>query len=277
MPRPESPPLLRPLLASLALLAAAGCGRSEILHGLEERQANQALRALEEGGVSSEKRRDPDGEAGWLVEVAAADGARARRILADQDLPRPEPAGLASAFGKGSAVPSPAEERARFLLALTGELARSLECLDGVAQARVHLALAPDDPFRIAPAAPARGSVLIKLRPGARPQVEPLAEGIRALVAGAAPGLDPSRVSIVLAESVAAPPTASAPARQPWLLGAGLAAAALALASLSIGAVRGLLAGRWPRSAAPPRLAEVPALLRSSRAAAAWRRWWPGP
>lgn len=218
----------RTLLAALAALS--GCAREEVLHGLDEPQANQVLVALDEGGVAAEKRRDEASEGSWRVEVAPSDGARAQRLLAERELPRRRPAGFGEVFGKGSVVPTASEERALYLHALSGELARSVEALDGVVEARVHLALAPQDPLRSDPAPPARAAVLVKTLPGARPRLDPLAPGIQSLVAGAVPGLDAASVAVVIAESSpAARPAVAHRSRRPALLGGAAVVAVLAV------------------------------------------------
>ena len=75
------------------------------------------------------------------------DASRAQRLLSERELPRPRPPGFGEVFGKGSLVPTPTEEHALYLHALAGELARSLEAIDGVVGARVHLGLPRPDPF----------------------------------------------------------------------------------------------------------------------------------
>lgn len=216
-------------LALVAIAGTVGCGRDEILHDLEERQANQVLVALDGGGLAGEKRRDEGSEGRWLVEVPRGDAARAQRLLAERELPRPEAPGFAAVFAKGSVVPTPAEDRARLLQALSGELSRSVEALDGVIEARVHVALPPEDPLRGA-TPPARGSVLVKVRAGARARVEAQAGGIQALVAGAVPGLEAAQVAVVISESTAvARAEPRRPALRPLLLGIAVAAASAAL------------------------------------------------
>jgi len=211
------------------LSALGGCGREEVLHGLDERQANQVLVALDDEGIGAEKRRDEGAEGRWRVEVASADAARSHRLLAERELARPEPAGFAAVYGKGSVVPTPAEDRARLLQALAGELSRSLEAVDGVQEARVHVALPPDEPLRGGPPAAPRGSVLARARAGARGRVEAQVAGIQALVAGAVPGLEPAQVAVVVTES--SPAAQRRPERRSFrTLLLGLAAAALSLA-----------------------------------------------
>ncbi len=219
--------------ALLALFTAfAACGGEEILHGLEEPQANQVLVALGEGGIRASKRREEGTEAGWTILVPGPEGAHARRILADRELPHPRTPGIAEVFGKGSMVPSNVEERALYHHALAGELSRSVQAIDGVVEARVHLALPPPDPIRPdAPRSP-RAAVLVKCRPEARARVEPLVPGIRSLIAGAAEGLDPAAVSVVIAEASFSRPSPEPPARPTarLLVAASVLAAALGLA-----------------------------------------------
>jgi type III secretion protein J len=235
--------MTRLLSLILATAALAGCSREEILHDLDEPQANEILVVLDEGGVAADKRHDDGADAGWTVSVAGADAARAQRVLADRQLPRARPPGFGDVFGKGSLVPTATEEHALYLHALAGELSRSVESIDGVVEARVHLGLPQPDPLRPGERPPPRGAVLVKCRPAACDAVRELEAGIRALVSGAADGLDPSAVSVVIAPSseTRSPPLPAAPRRSPALLGlaaaAGLGAVAFAGASLR-GALR---------------------------------------
>lgn len=245
----------RPAAVLLAGLALAACGREEILHGLDESQANQVLVALDEGGLRAGKQREEGSEGAWRVDVSRSDSARAQQILAERELPRQRPPGFGEVFGKGSVVPTPIEERALYLHALSGELARSLEAIDGVLAARVHLALPPADSLRLEPAPPPRAAVLVKARPGTRARLEPLAPGIQSLVAGAVAGLDPAAVSVVVAEGAAPVPHhqlgSSASGRRSLLLALAGAAALLgiALPSLAVAAGRLDLARFFRRAA----------------------------
>jgi len=227
MPRPAAP-----RVALCAALALAGCVDEEILHGLAEPQANEVLVALDEAGVAAEKAREDGADAGWTVSVGARDAGRAQRVLAERSLPRARPAGFGEVFSKGSMVPTPTEEHALYLHALGGELARSVEAIDGVVEARVHLGLPQPDPLRPGGRPAPRAAVLVKCRAPACPAIRALEAGIRALVAGAADGLDPAAVSVVIAEGAAAPPPAVPPRRRGSALLAGLAAAAALGAAL---------------------------------------------
>lgn len=213
MPRPIPHASIALLL--LLVLLAAGCSpAAELLHGLDEGQANEVLVALEEDGLSAAKRREeggggPGSEVRWLVEVGADDASHARRLLSERALPRVRAAGFEEVLAKGSMVPTPAEEHARFQHALAGELSRSIERLDGVLEARVHLGLPEPDPLRPDAARAPRAAVLVKCRPAACDALRGLEGGIRSLVAGAADGLAPEAVSVVVAPGAGGPPAAA--------------------------------------------------------------------
>jgi type III secretion protein J len=223
------------LAFALPLALLGGCASEEILHGLDEPQANEVLVALDEAGVRAAKEREDGTDGGWIVSVAARDAPRAQRALSERSLPRARPAGFGEVFAKASMVPTPTEEHALYLHALGGELARSVEAIDGVVEARVHLGLPRPDPLRPGERPPPRAAVLVKCRAPSCVAVRGLEGGIRALVAGAADGLDPAAVSVVVAEAPTAAPAAPKPSRPASSLLVGLAAAA-ALAAAAIGA-----------------------------------------
>jgi len=228
--------MTRPAALALPLLALAGCASQEILHGLAEPQANEVLVALDEAGVGASKERGEGADAGWTVSVRASDAARAQRALAERSLPRARPAGFAEVFARASMVPTPTEEHALYLHALGGELSRSVEAIDGVVEARVHLGLPQPDPLRPGERPRPRAAVLVKCRAPSCAAVRALEDGIRSLVAGSADGLDPASVSVMIAEAAATPSTPAAPPRRPsWIL-VGLAAAA-GIGAAGIGAM----------------------------------------
>jgi type III secretion protein J len=220
---------VRPLRGSVPLVLTAllgGCGDEPVLHDLAERQANEVLVALDEEGVAASKSRQEGTEAGWTVTVPRGAAGQAHRVLAARQLPRARPQGLGEVFAQGGMVPTPVEERARWLHALSGELARSIEALDGVVEARVHLGLPADDPLRPGLRPAPRAAVLVKCRPAACAPLRALEPGLRSLVAGATEGLAAEAVAVVIAEAAPVPPgSAARPWRlAPWL--AGLAAVA---------------------------------------------------
>ena len=187
-----------------AALLLAGC-QSTIASGLDEAQANRIVVALDSHGIGADKSRVAAGtdEPRWEIDVATDDVGRALAILRAADLPRAAEPGIGDVFGEGSLVPTATEERARYAVGLAGELAASIESIDGVLDARVHVAIPEARDFALDEAPPRpRASVLIKHRPGPPPYDE---SQIRALVAGAVHGMQPEDVAVVGVPGPAAP------------------------------------------------------------------------
>ena len=224
------------LLCFLPVLAA--CGDEVLLHRLDEPQANQVLVALAEAGLQARKEPEGSDDGTFTVSVRPAEAGVARSLLAARDLPRARSPGFSELFGSPGLVPTPLEEQARYLHALSGELARTLEALDGVVGARVHLALPVPDPLRPDARRTPRAAILLKCRPDARGRLEEQADGLRRMVAGAADGLDPASVAVVVAEASASPPARVQAPRvsRTWLAGSALAlAVVLGAGALSMG------------------------------------------
>jgi type III secretion protein J len=199
---------MRPRLWLLLASLVAGCSGADLQSGLEERQANLAVVALDQAGIAAEKVREEGGRvATYRLRVPRADAAQALKVMRSHELPRETPKGVLEVLGQPSLIPTATQERALHVSALGGDLARTLETIDGVVAARVHLSLPDDNPLREAerrshPSA----SVLIKARPGT-----PLADDdVRRLVAGSVDGLDPATVTVVVTVAQPAPPLTAA-------------------------------------------------------------------
>jgi type III secretion protein J len=190
----------RTLLAALTLFVL-GCSAA-IQHGLDEAAANEVVVSLARAGIAANKSRAEDGA--YTVSVASADAVGAMELLRSLGLPRGQPPGFREMYQGSGLLPTPTEERTRYTTALAGEIAATLESLEGVVSARVHLVLAEPDPLAVDGKlrVPAQAAVLLKLRPG---RSAPVAEAeVQKLVAGSVPGLLPAAVSVV-ATTVAAP------------------------------------------------------------------------
>ena len=127
-----------------ALLLSA-CGRTTLYANLDEQQANQVQGALLTAGIDADK-RPADNKKGWTVEVAKDDFPLAMQLLKVQGLPSAPFESMGMVFKKEGFVSSPLEERARYLYAIAQELEHTLEQIDGVVKARVHIALPEPDP-----------------------------------------------------------------------------------------------------------------------------------
>lgn len=189
-------------IAALGALLLAGC-QSEILHGLSESEANDVVVMLERNHISAHKDKEEGGrEITWKISVPKAHTANSMFLLKENELPRPKSAGL-EIFNRGSLIPTATEERAMFLQALSGELARTLSSIDGVLDARVHINIPQQDDLadktnRPEPSA----AVLIKYRAEVTPEKKrpppPIAEEqVQSLVARTIQDLKPANVSVV--------------------------------------------------------------------------------
>jgi type III secretion protein J len=202
----------------------AGCS-ARVQTGLDERQANEIQTVLVERGFRGRKVVEDGRPPTWAVEVDSADAADAVRVLAELGLPRARPAGVRELLRPGL-VPDPVEQHALLLEAQSGELARTLEAVDGVVSARVHLVR--PQPTRTGATAPTKAAIYLRAQPAAAAHLETMRDEIRALVAGSVEGLEPDAVTLVVSEVVSSVPRRSrARARSPWVpvsLGFGIVA-----------------------------------------------------
>ncbi|WP_406833086.1 flagellar basal-body MS-ring/collar protein FliF [Pedococcus sp. KACC 23699] len=134
-------------------------------------------------------------DGGQTVMVPQADVYQTRITLSGEGLP----AGDSSTQGyslldKQSMTSSDFQQKVTYQRALEGELAKTIESIDGVQAAVVHLAVPQDDVFTTDAAKPT-GSVLVKTAPGATLS-STMVDSIVHLVAGSVPKLDPTQVTV---------------------------------------------------------------------------------
>ncbi len=191
----DGPVKLLPPAFGVALVTLFGGCAVPVAGSLDESQANRVVVALDRAGVGGEKEIDPASEGRFRVMVERDDAPRAIAALREEDLPSPNVPGLLDSMGKGALVPSQLTEQAQYVTGLSGELERTLAVIEGVLGARVHLSLPDRDPLREGPRPKATASVLLKHR-GSTPPID--AHEVKRLVAGAAPGLLPDDVAVVM-------------------------------------------------------------------------------
>ena len=124
------------LLLLLAMLA--GCGaRVDLLAAVPEGEANEVLSVLLDAGIAAQK------SAGRPASPSASRRTRwpTRWRCCAPRACRASADGMGQIFRKEGLVSSPLEERARYIYALSQELANTLSQMDGVITARVHVVL----------------------------------------------------------------------------------------------------------------------------------------
>ncbi len=232
------------LLVPFILLLAA-CSHT-IETGLSEREAQEIVVTLREGGIDAFAEPDSSAKkdsALWQVRIRGGGEktVTAWKLLREHGLPHEKVEGLDEVFKNSGMIPTAAEEKARMVVGLAGELTRTLRSLPGVVDARVHVVL-PDNNTLIdeKDKAATTASVLVRYR-GDRP---PLTDDeIRGLVAKGVEGLAAENVDVVQKKSNERPlpPEMVGPlATQEWTTIGALALSAIT----SVGAITALVVSK---------------------------------
>ncbi|WP_080939810.1 flagellar basal-body MS-ring/collar protein FliF [Chromobacterium violaceum] len=130
------------------------------------------------------------------VLVPDGDLARARMQLAAKGVVAQLPAGLELLDKNDPLGVSQFVQDVRFRRGLEGELVQSIQALDPVRSARVHLSLPRSTSFVTAGGEKGSASVVVTLKPGQQLSSEQIAAVVK-LVAGSVASLDPSQVTLV--------------------------------------------------------------------------------
>lgn len=178
------------VLGAVALSIATSPQYRPVATELTASSASEIVASLEQAGYDPRISAD-----GTMVSLPEEDVARARMSLAEAGLPASGTAGWelfdnASGIGMNSFL-----QKVSRLRALEGELARSVQTLDTVESARVHLVLPEREAFsqdRPTPSA----SVIVRTRRNL-PMQRSQALAVRNLIAASVPGLAPERVTVL--------------------------------------------------------------------------------
>ncbi len=196
----EASPLRRLMLAMLVLLPLAALAAAYVWFNppayrvlytkLSDRAGGEVISALEQLDIPY-RLSASDG----TIEVPATQLHEAHYRLAARGLPRSDEdvqdeAERAPRFGASSL-----EEQQRYQRALEIDLARSIQALEAVELARVHLALPKVSPF-LRDAPPATAAVLVRLRPGVKLDAGQIAT-IQTLVAASVPRMKRADVQVL--------------------------------------------------------------------------------
>ncbi|WP_374434174.1 flagellar basal-body MS-ring/collar protein FliF [Tabrizicola sp.] len=154
--------------------------------------ASQILDELEQAGFAPKTSED-----GSMISLPEGDIARARMILAEAGLPAADASGW-SLFDSSSTIGMNSFlQQINRLRALEGELVQSIESMDAVEDARVHLVLPERESFS-QDRPDATASVIVRAARGQTFERRQ-ALAVRSLVAAAVPGLSPDRVTVLTA------------------------------------------------------------------------------
>lgn len=185
-----------PMILMVSLIAAAALAWSTfstppqktLFSQLTDADKAAVTQALGQAGI------DSNVDNAGSLSVADEDFHKARMLLASQDLPKATPGGYQILDNLPMGV-SRAVEGERLRQARETELARSIQEIDAVGEARVHLAM-PEQTVFVRDKASPSASVILKLNAG-RTLGEAQVRSIVNLVASSVPGMKPDDVTIV--------------------------------------------------------------------------------
>lgn len=176
-------------LAALAWAVLHTPAQRTLFSGMADSDKAAAADALQSAGIAYSLDRDSG-----ALSVGDGDYYRAKMLLAAQGLPKGAPDGdtMISSLPLGA---SRAVESERLDAAREADLARTIEAIDAVDTARVHIAAPQSSVFLRDEAAPS-ASVMLRLR-GGRALSGAQVRAIVNLLASSVPGLTPDRVAVV--------------------------------------------------------------------------------
>ncbi|RED43730.1 type III secretion system inner membrane ring lipoprotein SctJ [Aestuariispira insulae] len=182
----------RLLLGTLLAILMSAC-QVELYGDLSENEANEMIALLQRSSISVEKKVGKKQSVSLLI--AEADFARAMEVMKRHGLPRKRFSNLGEVFKKEGMVSSPTEERARFLYARSQELSQTLNDIQGVLSARVHVVL-PQKKNVNGEAVSASASVFIRHR--AEYSFDAYIPKIKRLISNGIEGLNYENVAVAL-------------------------------------------------------------------------------
>ncbi|MBP6877714.1 MAG: flagellar M-ring protein FliF [Phenylobacterium sp.] len=175
--------------ALIALTMNLGEPKALLYSNLDLKEAGSITTALDQAGVKYEVKGD-----GSTIMVSRDQVASTRLMLSSKGLPTSGSVGYeifdeANALGQTDFVQQLNRQRA-----LEGELARTIQSLDGVTSARVHLVLPKRQLFEEEAEQP---SAAVTIGVGGRAPSADQVQAIQNLVSSAVPNLKPGRVTVV--------------------------------------------------------------------------------
>lgn len=203
------------LFAACFALVLFGC-TMPLQHGLTEEQANEVILLFSKENITASKMKHAEGrEVTWTIEINKADAPKAIELLRKHNIPPRKEKGLADVYSQTGMIPTSTEEKAKFLMALSGEISQTLKRIYGVIEARVHIVM-PEEKILKTPgekqAEPTASILLItraellKFTRGEQQQrwIRQLAEDVKLIVKGSIENLKKTNVEVVVRPAAAA-------------------------------------------------------------------------
>jgi type III secretion system YscJ/HrcJ family lipoprotein len=175
----------------------SACASETVIHGIDEREANQIIELLADHQLQANKLMNDSGRTvTYNIVVPASARVDAIRLLNRYEMPRRKDKGYTDVFAEGGLIPTSAEEKAKKLAALEGEIEKQLKLVDGVLDAQVQLVIPEESALRTSEEQKPQTTASVTLRylPGAGGE-KPLSEPqIQQLVAAGVENLTSDKV-----------------------------------------------------------------------------------
>src|SRR5687767_6938426 len=121
---------LQGALALSCIVAVPACAVETIVHGLTEREANQIIELFADNEVSATKTIVEGRVVTFNIAVPTKERIEAIRLLNRNEMPRRHDKGYNEIFKESGLIPTSAEEKAKKLASLEGEIERQLKLID---------------------------------------------------------------------------------------------------------------------------------------------------
>lgn len=189
----------------LICLFLSGCASSRtIVHGVEEREANEIMVFLNGKGIDATKTQmaatgaASKGATLYDISVPEAQATQAMSLLNIAGLPRKSSQSLLNIFSGGGLVPSQMEEQIRYRQGLDDQIASTLRKIDGVIDADVLVSYPEQDPLNPEKSmGKMTAAVFLKHNGVLDDPNTSLVSKIRRLVAASVPGLSYDDVTVI--------------------------------------------------------------------------------
>ncbi len=180
------------VVLAVFFLSACSDPGEDIISGTDQYEANEVLFCLRRHGIDSWKSKADDGSIS--VFVSKDDYLKAFQVLKINNLPRENRNTLMTIFPDEGMFKSPTFERIRMRYGLETEMANSLELINGVREARVHIVIPAEKDRRNQVVSKPSASVIISHDETL--DVDAVKKGIQAFVANASEGMPEENVSV---------------------------------------------------------------------------------
>lgn len=184
------------------VLGLMGCAQEALYNNLTQEDANRVMVLLEQHGINAKLDKEVvQNETFWTIKVGKEEIAKARELVVTSHVISPKAPGLKEVYqGKGASgwIKTPAEERARYLLALKGEIVNSLKKLPDVVDVDVVLNIPEEEELGLREKKHPTASVVLKAMTPSPGQNSLNQLQIQEFVANSVEGMSPRDVSVLL-------------------------------------------------------------------------------